>query len=110
MEEIYQRKNQVIWRIKQGSDGNWTEIGRPKVTDIDYNTVVPFYCCSGGKKMDFNSLKFQFQSKNGSAFLEHQHRPKEFFSYCGIALSAKRGSVRGDALMNQILLKIIFQM
>ena len=75
------------------------------MTDIDYNTVVPFYCCSGGKKMDFNSLKFQFQSKNGSAFLEHQHRPKEFFSYCGIALSAKRGSMRGYALMNQILLK-----
>ena len=36
-------KNQGIRRINQGSDGNWTEIGKPKVTDIDYNTVVPFY-------------------------------------------------------------------
>ena len=27
------------------------------------------------------------------------------FSHCGIALSAKRSSMRGDALMNQILLK-----
>ena len=34
---------QVFWRIKQGSDGNRTEIGMPKVTDIDYNIVAPFY-------------------------------------------------------------------
>ena len=42
MEEIYRRKKQVFLRIKQGSDGNWTEIGRPKVTEIDYNTLAPF--------------------------------------------------------------------
>ena len=41
-EEIYRSKKQGFWRIKQGSDGNWTEIGRPKVTDIDYNIVAPF--------------------------------------------------------------------
>jgi zinc finger BED domain-containing protein 1 (E3 SUMO-protein ligase ZBED1) len=27
------------------------------------------------------------------------------FSHCGVALSAKRASMRGDALMNQVLLK-----
>jgi hypothetical protein len=30
---------------------------------------------------------------------------ERIFSHCGIALSAKRSSMRGDALMNQILLK-----
>ena len=43
MEEIYQSKNQGYRRIKQGLDGNNTKIGRPKFTDIDYNTVAPFY-------------------------------------------------------------------
>ena len=43
MEEMYQRKNQVIWHIKQGLDKNQTEIGRPKVTKIYYNTVAPSY-------------------------------------------------------------------
>ena len=35
-------QKQVIWGIKQGSDGNWTELGRPEVTDIYYNTVAHF--------------------------------------------------------------------
>ena len=43
MEEIYHSKNQGYRRIKQGSYGNRTKTGRPKVTDIDYNTVAPFY-------------------------------------------------------------------
>ena len=32
-EEIYWHKNQVIWSIKQGSDGNQNETGKPKVTN-----------------------------------------------------------------------------
>ena len=36
-------KKQGIWSINQGSDRNQTEIGRSKVTDIDYNTVAPIY-------------------------------------------------------------------
>ena len=36
-------KTKGIRRIKQGSDINQSEIGRTKVTDIDYNTVAPFY-------------------------------------------------------------------
>ena len=36
-------KKQVIWSINQGSDVNMTEIERPKVTNIYYNTVAPFY-------------------------------------------------------------------
>ena len=55
-------------------------------------------------KYIFDSLKFQLRRENGFAFLEYQQHPKEF-SHCGIALSAKRGSMRGYALMNQILLK-----
>ena len=43
MEEIYRHKNQVIRRIKKGSERNWKEIGRPKVTNIDYNIVAPYY-------------------------------------------------------------------
>ena len=43
VEEVYWHKKQGIWRIKQGLDLNWNEIGRPKVTKIDYNTVAPFY-------------------------------------------------------------------
>ena len=39
-EERYRNKNQGYWRIKQGSDGNHTKIGRPKVTDIENNTVA----------------------------------------------------------------------
>ena len=35
---------QVIQRIKQGSDENQTEIGRLKVTNINYNIVAFFYC------------------------------------------------------------------
>ena len=42
-EERCRHKNQGIRRIKQVSDRNWTEIRRPKVTDIYYNMVVPFY-------------------------------------------------------------------
>ena len=42
-EEIYQSKNKAFRRIKQGLDRNWTKIGRPKVTDIYYNTVAHFY-------------------------------------------------------------------
>ena len=42
-EERYQSKNQGYWRIKQGSDGNHTKIGRPRVTNIYYNIVAPFY-------------------------------------------------------------------
>ena len=42
-EAKYRRKKQRIRHIKQGLDGNWTEIGRPKVTYRDYNTVAPFY-------------------------------------------------------------------
>ena len=38
-------KRRGYQHIKQGLDGNWTEIGRPKVTDIDYNTVAPFVFC-----------------------------------------------------------------
>ena len=43
IEGKYRRKKQVIYCIKQRSDRNWTGTGRPKVTDIDYNTVAPFY-------------------------------------------------------------------
>ena len=35
------RKNQVYRRINQGLEGNRTKIGRPKMNDIEYNTVVP---------------------------------------------------------------------
>ena len=42
-EERYQHKKQVFWGIKQGLDGNWTEIRGPKVTDIYYNAVAHFY-------------------------------------------------------------------
>ena len=35
-------KNQVHQHIKQVLDRNRTKIGRPKVTDIEYNTAVPF--------------------------------------------------------------------
>ena len=34
-------KKQRFKRIKQGSDRNWTEIGRPKVDEN--NTVAPYY-------------------------------------------------------------------
>ena len=37
------RKKQGIRCIKQGSDRNHTKIGGAKLTDIDYNTVSPFY-------------------------------------------------------------------
>ena len=50
MEEIYFHKKQVIWHIKQVSDINTTEIGRPKVMDIDCNTAAPFYFAGIGKK------------------------------------------------------------
>ena len=43
----YRCKHLVIWCIKQGSDVNWTEIRRPKATDIDYNTVAPFVIIVG---------------------------------------------------------------
>ena len=42
-DERYKSKNQGYWRIKQGSDGNHTKIGRPRVTNIYYNIVAPFY-------------------------------------------------------------------
>ena len=42
MKERFWSKNQGYRRIKQGSDGNMTKIGIPKVTDIDYNTLVTF--------------------------------------------------------------------
>ena len=41
--ERYCRKNQRFRHIKQRSEINWTEVGRKKVTDIDYNTVAPYY-------------------------------------------------------------------
>ena len=41
--ERYRSKIQRFWRIYQGSDRNRTEVGRIKVTDIDYNTVEPYY-------------------------------------------------------------------
>ena len=41
MEEILLSKNQVYWRINQVLDGNWTNTGRPKVNEIEYNTVSP---------------------------------------------------------------------
>ena len=40
-EEIYWRKKQELWRIKQGSNRNQKENGRPEVTEIDYNTRTP---------------------------------------------------------------------
>ena len=36
-------KNQEYWRIHQGLDGNWTNTGRPKVTNIEYNTVANLF-------------------------------------------------------------------
>ena len=41
-EEIFWSKNQGFWHIKQQLDVNQTKIGRPKVTNIDYNTVEHF--------------------------------------------------------------------
>ena len=35
-------KNQEYQHINQVLDVNWTKMGRPKVTDINYNTVAPF--------------------------------------------------------------------
>ena len=43
----YRSKTEKLFRIKQGSDVNRTEIGRPKVTNIDYNTVKPFLFVEG---------------------------------------------------------------
>ena len=42
-EERYRRKNQEIWSINKGSDRNQTEIRRPEVTNIYYNTVGTLY-------------------------------------------------------------------
>ena len=42
-EEIFRCKDQGCQNIKQGSDGNWTKMGRSTLTDIDYNTVAPLY-------------------------------------------------------------------
>ena len=42
----YINEKQGIWRIKQGTDKNWTLIGKQKVTNIDYNTVAPYYIIS----------------------------------------------------------------
>ena len=61
-EERYRNKNQGYWRIKQGSDGNHTKIGRPQVTDIDNNIVAPFIH-SGTKT---NDLSIIFKRKNQS--------------------------------------------
>ena len=41
-ERKYRRKNQLIRRIRQGLDRNWTEIRRPKVTDIGYDKLSSF--------------------------------------------------------------------
>ena len=41
-EEIFWRKNQGYRYINQGSDRNRTKIGKPKVTNIEYNRVAPF--------------------------------------------------------------------
>ena len=43
MEANYWHKKQEIWRINQVSDRSRNGIGRPKLTDIDYDTVAPFY-------------------------------------------------------------------
>ena len=45
-EEIYWHKNRVIWSIKQGMEENQNETGGPKVTNVDYNIVSPFYISS----------------------------------------------------------------
>ena len=47
-EEIYRHKKKRFWSINQGQEINQTETGRPKVTNIDYNTVEPYYIVYGG--------------------------------------------------------------
>ena len=40
-------KKQGFWSIKLGLDRNQTVIRRPKVTDVVYNIVAPYYIIKG---------------------------------------------------------------
>ena len=51
--ERRRHKNQVSWHINQRLEISWKEIGRPKVTDVEYNTVASYYI--------YNSLSLSFK-------------------------------------------------
>ena len=70
MEELYLSKDQAFQCIKQVSDRNWTKIGRPKVDDVYYNKVTPFYYIGGYTKIE-SIKKLLFESLFWFRLLTH---------------------------------------